>query len=151
MTRLSCIVNAMVVDGLATLGARASAAIALTVLTKNIPVSPQEDYILIQLCIGVCFASRSPFQCPIMRLIVRSRNISKPRNLYLELSDHSDSLQPHRQQCWCAYQITKRCDKLNYQSRGFETSRDITIMSLVGYWNGTQVVSPRTFAHKIPR
>ena len=36
----------------------------------------------------------------------------------------------------CACQISKRWDDLNYQSRGFETSRDLAIRRLFGYWNG---------------
>ena len=32
----------------------------------------------------------APFQCSIRRLIVRSRTVSKPRDLYLELSDRSE-------------------------------------------------------------
>ena len=32
--------------------------------------------------------------------------------------------------------LSKRCDNLNYQSRGYETSRDLTIRRLSGYWNG---------------
>ena len=51
--------------------------------------------------------------------------ISKPRDLYLELSDRSEIWQAPRQQgCRSAGQISKRCDNLNHQSRGFETSRD---------------------------
>ena len=42
-----------------------------------------------------------------------------------------------RQGCRSACQISKGCDNLNYQSRGFETSRDLTIRCLIGYWNGT--------------
>ena len=77
------------------------------------------------------------FQYSIRRLIVRSRKVSKPRDLYLELSDRSEIWQAPRQHCCrCACQISKRCDNLNYQSRGFETSRDLTIRRLIGYWNG---------------
>ena len=32
--------------------------------------------------------------------------------------------------------LSKRCDNLNYQSRGYETSQDFTITRLIGYWNG---------------
>ena len=35
----------------------------------------------------------------------------------------------------CACQISKRCDSLYCQSRGFETSRDLTMRRLIGYWN----------------
>ena len=40
----------------------------------------------------------------------------------------------------CACQISKWCDDFNYQSRGFEISRDLTIRRLKGYWNGPNVV-----------
>ena len=77
------------------------------------------------------------FQYSIRRLIVRSRKVSKPRDLYLELADRSEIWQEHRQHCcWCACQISERCDNLNYQYRGFETSRDLTVRRLIGYWNG---------------
>ena len=77
-------------------------------------------------------STRAPSQYPIRRVIVRSRQVSKPRNLYLELTDRSEIRQSPRQQC-CrgACQILKRCDDLNYQSRGFETSRDLTSRRLI--------------------
>ena len=82
----------------------------------------------------------APFQYPIRRLTVRSRKVSKPPDLYLELSDRSVIWQAPRQQgCRSACQISKRCDNLNYQSRGFETSRDLTIRRLIGYWNGALI------------
>ena len=40
--------------------------------------------------------------------------------------------------CRGACQISKRCDNSNYQSRGFETSGDLTIKRIIGYWNGVQ-------------
>ena len=80
---------------------------------------------------------RAPSQYPKRRLSVRSRKVSKPRDLYLKLSDRSEIWQALRQHCCrCACQIAKRCGNLNYQSRGFETSRDLTIRRLIGYWNG---------------
>ena len=83
--------------------------------------------------------TRVPFQYPIRRLIVRSRKVSKPRDLYLESSDRSEIWQAPRQQCCrSASQISKRCDNFNYQSRGFEALRDLTIRRLIGYWNGSQ-------------
>ena len=70
---------------------------------------------------------RAPSQYPKRRLFVRSRKVSKPRDLYLELSDGSEIWQALRQHCYrCACQISKRYDNLKYQSRGFETSRDLT-------------------------
>ena len=78
--------------------------------------------------------SCAQFQYPIRRLIVRSHKVSKPRYLYLELSGRSEIWQTPRQQgCRGACQISKRYDNLNYQSRGFETSRDLTIRRLIGY------------------
>ena len=54
-----------------------------------------------------------------------------------ELSDRSEIWQAPRQHCCrCACQISKWCDHLNYQCRGFETSRDLTVRRLVRYWNG---------------
>ena len=83
--------------------------------------------------------TRVPFQYPIRRLIVRSRKVSKPRDLDLELYGCSEIWQAPRQQCCgCACQISKHGENLNYQSRDFETSRDLTIRLLIGYWNGDQ-------------
>ena len=72
--------------------------------------------------------TKALFQYPIRRFIVRSRKISKPRDLYLELIDRSKIWQAHRQHCCrCACQFSKQCNYLNYQSRSFEASRDLTI------------------------
>ena len=74
--------------------------------------------------------TRAPFQYQIRRLIVRSRKDSKLRDLHSELCDRSEIWQAHRQQgCRSACQISKRCGNLNYQSRGFATSRDLTSWS----------------------
>ena len=87
-----------------------------------------------------CDEDRAPSQYPKRRLSVRSRQVSKPRDLYLELSDRSEIWQALRQQCCrCACQISKRYDNLKYQSRGFETSQDLTKRRLFGYWDGAQV------------
>ena len=84
---------------------------------------------------------RAPSQYPKRRLSVRSRKVSKLRDLYLELSDRSEIWQALRQQCCrCACQISKRYDNLKYQSRGFETSRDLTIRRFFGYWDGVQML-----------
>ena len=83
------------------------------------------------------YTTRAPSQYPKRRLSVRSRKVSKPRDLYLELSDRSEIWQALRQQCCrCACQISKRYDNLKYQSRGFETLRDPTKRRLFGYWDG---------------
>ena len=56
-------------------------------------------------------------QYPKIRLSVRSRKVSKPRDLYLELSDRYEIWQAFRQQyCQCACQIAKRYDNLKYRS-----------------------------------
>ena len=39
---------------------------------------------------GLLNSSRAPSQYPKRRLFVRSRKVSKPRDLYLELSDRSE-------------------------------------------------------------
>ena len=79
---------------------------------------------------------QGPFQYIIRRRIVRSREVSKPREWYLVESDRPEIWQAPRQHC-CrgACQMSKRCDNSNYQSRGFETSRDLTIRHLIRYWN----------------
>ena len=84
----------------------------------------------------------APSQYPKRRLSVRSRKVSTPRDLYLELSDRSEIWQALRQQCCrCACQISKRYDNLNYQSRGFETLRDLTKRRLFGYWDGALLLA----------
>ena len=86
----------------------------------------------------------SLFNIQVRRLIVRSGEVSKPRDLYLKLFDRSEIWQAPRQQCCrCACQISKRCDNLNYQSRSFETSRDPTIRRHIGYWSGALVYAGR--------
>ena len=88
---------------------------------------------------------RAPSQYPKRRLFVRSREVSKPRDLYLELSDRSEIWQALRQHCCrCACQISKRYDNLKYHSRGFETLRDLTKRRLFGYWDGAQAVTTVT-------
>ena len=64
---------------------------------------------------------RPLFQYPIRCLIVRSREVSKQWDLYLELSDSTEIWQAHRQHCCrSACQISKLCNNLNSQSRSFE-------------------------------
>ena len=84
----------------------------------------------------------APSQYPKRRLSVRSRKVSMPRDLYLESSDHSEIWLALRQQCCrCVCQISKRYDNLKYQSRGFETLRDLTKRRLFGYWDGAQITN----------
>ena len=80
------------------------------------------------------------FQYPTRHLIVRSHLVSKPGDWCWELSDCSEIWQAPRQHC-CrgACHISEQCDNSNYQSRGFETSRDFTIRRLIGYWNGALI------------
>ena len=82
----------------------------------------------------------APSQYPKRRLIVRSREVSTPRDLYSELFDRCEIWQALRQQC-CRYagQISKRYDNLEFQSRGFETLRDLTKRRLFGYWDEDQI------------
>ena len=93
--------------------------------------------LIVKLSLSVCRSSWAPSQYPKRRLSVRSRKVSKPRDLYLELSNRYEIWQALRQQCCrCACQISKRYDNLKYKSRGFETLRDVTKRRLFGYWDG---------------
>ena len=79
----------------------------------------------------------APSQYPKRRLIVRSREVSRPRDWYFKLSNRFEIWQAHRQQCCrSACQISERSNNSKYKSRGFETSRDHTIRRLFGYWDG---------------
>ena len=85
--------------------------------------------------------SRAPSQYLKRRLSLRSREVSKPRDWYFELSYRSEIWQAHRQQCCrSACQISERSDNSKYKSRGFETLRDITKRRLFRYWDGAQGV-----------
>ena len=87
-------------------------------------------------CLSGWKATWAPSQYPKRRLSVRSRKVSKPRDLYLELSNRFEIWQALWQQCCrCACQISKRYDNLKYQSRGFETLRVLTERRLFGYWD----------------
>ena len=59
----------------------------------------------------------APFQYLIGRLIERSRTAAD-----------------------VPVKFQKRCDDLNCQSRGFETTRDLTIRRRIGYWNGALII-----------
>ena len=75
-------------------------------------------------------ASWVSFQYPIRCLILMSREVSKPRDLYLKLSDSSEIWQASRQLCCrCACQTSKRCDNLKLSIswlRDFMRSHDKT-------------------------
>ena len=61
-----------------------------------------------------CYSIRALFQYPIKCLIVRSREVSKPRDWCLKFSDHSKIWQTPRQHCCrCACQIAKRYNILS--------------------------------------
>ena len=66
--------------------------------------------------------------------------ILKLQDWYFELSYHYEIWQAHQQQC-CrgACQISERSDNSKHKSHSFETSQDVTIKRLIGYWNGDLV------------
>ena len=71
----------------------------------------------------------------------RSCKFSKPRDLYLELSDRSDIWQaPRQHRCRGAFQISKRYQHFKTRSSTFDTLRYLTIRRLIGYWNGAQML-----------
>ena len=61
--------------------------------------------------------------------------------LKFKLSHRFEIWQAHPQQC-CrgACQIVERSNYSKYTYRNIETSRDLTIRRLIGYWNGTLVI-----------
>ena len=74
----------------------------------------------------------------VLRLFIRSREVSKPRDWYFKLFNRIEIWQAHRQHCCrSACQISERSDNSKYKSRGFETLRDLTERRLFGYWDGT--------------
>ena len=73
------------------------------------------------LCLHWCFRGWKEMESN-RSLIVTSHKVSKPQDLYSELSDCSEIWQaPRQHHC----HILKRYNDLNNQSRGFETARDI--------------------------
>ena len=86
----------------------------------------------------ILMASRAPFQYPIRRLIVKSRQVSKARDRGLNCSYRFEIWQAHRC-CRGACQISERSDNSKYKSRGFGTLRDLMVRRLTGYWNRAQV------------
>ena len=66
------------------------------------------------------------------RLTARSREVSKPRDSSLDFFNCSEIWQaPRQQRCRDACQISERNDHYNTQSRGFETSRDLSVRRLI--------------------
>ena len=83
-------------------------------------------------------STRVPFQYPIRRLIVRSHEVWKQLDWFIELSHHFEIWQAPRQHC-CrgAFLISERyCPILN---TNFETSWGLTINCLIGYWNRARI------------
>ena len=73
-------------------------------------------------CVKASYWSRPDwFRYPTRHLIIRSRKVSNPRDLYLELSDRSEIWQAPRQRC-CrgACGISKWFQHFNTQSHAFE-------------------------------
>ena len=72
----------------------------------------------------------APFQYPIRRLIIRSREVSK-----FKLLHRFEIWQASRQQgCRGACQISERSHSSKYKSSDFKTLRDLIIRRLIGYW-----------------
>ena len=68
-------------------------------------------------------------QYPKTRLSVRSRKVSKPRDLYLELSDRSEIWQALRQQCCrCVCQISKRYDNFRFHTPSPDQNHDLSML-----------------------
>ena len=104
-----------------------------TPLQRTFPTHPDVS-------LSTAAVSRAPSQYPKIRLFVRSRKVSKPREWYFKLSYRFEIWQAHRQQCCrSACQISERSDNSKYKSRGFVTSRDLTKRRLFGYWDGAQI------------
>ena len=66
----------------------------------------------------------------VRRLIARFREVTKPRDFYLDFSNYSEILQTLRQQC-CRdiCRMSEWYNQINIQSRGFATSRDLAILN----------------------
>ena len=85
---------------------------------------------------GVDACVQGPVSFPIRRLIVTSREVSKPRDWQLKLSQCFEIWQARRQHCCgSAYQISERKYNSEYKFRGVVTLHDITIGRLIKYWN----------------
>ena len=81
----------------------------------------------------------TPFQYPIRRPVVKSREVSKLRDWQFKLLHRFKIWQAHGQHCCRGVcQISDQSDNSIYKSRGFETLRDHSIRRLIGYWNRAQ-------------
>ena len=82
------------------------------------------------------------FQYPIRSLIISSTKVLKPWDSRLDLYDCPLIWQPPGQQyCWCVCLISKQCNNVSCQSRGFEALRHLTIRCRIGYWNEPRFIS----------
>ena len=84
------------------------------------------------------------FQYLIRRLLVRSREVSKSRDWQFKSWHRFEIWQVPRQPCCrCAFQMSERSENCKYKTRGFWSSRDLTIRRLIGYWNGVLFILSR--------
>ena len=84
-------------------------------------------------------ATRAPFQHPTRRLIVRSNELSKPRDWEFKLLHRLEIWQAHRlERCRGASQFSERSDYSKYKSHGFETWWDLRVRLLIEYWYRTK-------------
>ena len=89
-----------------------------------------------------CMEFRTLFWYLIRRLTLRSSKVSKPQDLYLELSDRSEIWHAPRQYRYlCARQMSKRYEHFNTRSCACEALWDLTIRRLIGYWTRALVCS----------
>ena len=96
------------------------------------------DALILNINIIAVYEDMALFQYPIRRhLIVIPRDISKPRNLFVELTDCSDAD--------VSVKFESDAMILNYQSPGFEIWPDLMIRFLTGLWNGAQMAKYKTF------
>ena len=71
-----------------------------------------------------------PLKYPMIRLVVRYREISMPREWMFEFSHYC---------CRGTYKISERSHNSKHEPLGFETSGDLTIRRLIAYSNGASV------------
>ena len=76
----------------------------------------------------------------VRRLTALSREVSKPQDSALDFYNRYEIWQASRQQyCRDAIRISERCVQYNFQSRGFETSRDLAVRHLTTHWIEAQL------------
>ena len=75
-----------------------------------------------------------------MRLTAKSQQASKPRDSGLNFSNRSGIWQtPRWHRCRHRYQVSKQYDHYNTQSRGYKTSRDLSVRCFTAWWIEAQV------------